>query len=672
MKNTILKKSLSVIVALSCLLSSGAGMAFAEETGAYAPEYEWTFDPDTQTPLETSSATSTSVHIFSNYWHQGATKGDTTLINIVKNPNAKTQSDKAMRLWFAAKDESGKYPNSSNGGGPEINIEKNAALGKTVYEFSFMLTKPINNVHFRADGGKNYKLFAFSNNAGRPWITNGADESVRYPLELNKRYTIQVVFDIAGSKGGTIKAYLNGELKTTYKLTAEDAKTFLYDGENQRSIKMNLKFWDDAATKSNNAVYLDNFRTYRYSDTAETQMIIPDLSGKTYKNGEYIRLTAKTYIGTDLENAPLDKVEYYDNGALVATETAAPYDFDYKTEVPGLHNISVKGYLTSIDEENPMIEKETSFIVEPKFRETVAAKADFENYEDKTLKWNDSYNSSLKWNINKTTDESYPFAAKVDDEHGTSLNMGKESGRQLILDGAIGDLVKGKTINMFGEMYLGKTGSGTTSIMSVYQGNGVSSSHMQYDYGTASVKSFVDSSKLAALTKERWYKFNVVTTVKDGQGYYSMYIDGERVAQGAYVNPISIKDMKNVTFFTGWNTSEDMYLDNVGISTIEYYDNSGWFDGNGNTITSFDDMQGTVLVAKTAAALSEEAQQYLAVYENGVLKDVVLGAYDAATGIITAQADIGALDTSKVKAKILVWDGMRPVVSDPEVIGIGL
>ena len=80
------------------------------------------------------------------------------------------------------------------------------------------------------------------------------------------------------------------------------------------------------------------------------------------------------------------------------------------------------------------------------------------------------------------------------------------------------------------------------------------------------------------------------------------------------------------------NSDGNVYVDNLSISKIQYYDNTGFYCDD-REISSLAEMTGTVITAKTAVITPEENQQYMAVYDKATnqLKKIVAGVYDDRT-----------------------------------------
>ena len=148
----------------------------------------------------------------------------------------------------------------------------------------------------------------------------------------------------------------------------------------------------------------------------------------------------------------------------------------------------------------------------------------------------------------------------------------------------------------------------------------------------------------------------------------TVYVDGKQMTQNAYPETLDASVFKGAIFLNSVNTNDGkIYMDNLSISKLEYYDNTGFWCGE-TEVDSLAEMPGTVLTAKTAVVSENENQQYMAVYDKTTneLKAIEVGEYDLTTGMYTVSCDLA--DMENIYVKVFVWDGLRPNLSTPEII----
>jgi len=648
------------------------------------------------TPVEQLSAL-TLIDLNGNVVSEGAEEiWAEQSVEYVQDPLAKTVSDRALKFNMN-ENTMLKEPGFTN----PFNMD-DYRNNVVVQEFNFMADKAFPKVHWILYD-TNWNIvnpLSIINVDGEYWAsketdTNTFDKAIK--LETNKWYNCQIVLDFTSIKTKTedgttvatasypnIVTYVNGEKLSEFTIGDYGKwSTTSSDGTDPWIPRIfELRMYPDDTNESYGGVmYFDDMKAYTVGE--ETSIDIPELSDYSYMNGETVRLYAKPYLGNDYFCEPITKVEYYDNGVKIAQSTVAPYEVDYTPGFVGLHSITAKAYIETQDD-MAICEKTTSFIVEPAYRETEIMNADFADYQNGTTDWVDGMSDETNqrlWQIRNIKTDGYPQKIKVDNAHGYSLDLGFDEMRRIDAYPQLTN-TNNMTIKASMEIYtesLPNVNAANNVLLSLNASNDAVLLHSNTsENGIFMNNGMTGELLLANLVEDKWYKLDVITTVKNGQGYYTLYVDGKRVDKQAYAesasNPyLSITNLSSVLYYVGYNTGAQIYFDNLKLSQIEYYGNSGFYS-NGTEIKTLDEMIGDIISVKTACTVPEEARQFAALYKDGKLVCVEEGEFDSRTGLFTVEMDIGAGKDSETgyytdaEVKVFLWDGMRPVESRPESI----
>ena len=401
-------------------------------------------------------------------------------------------------------------------------------------------------------------------------------------------------------------------------------------------------------------MYIDDWKYYVTEDESSFEMT--DHSGVTFMAGSQVDFKSRYYLGADMEYLDLEKVEYYDNGVKIGESTVAPYDFSYVPQGAGAHTVTAQGYINEVGGNDPIITDSTTFVVEPGFTETVIMGEDFEEYVSGSISWDSNGEVAGAWILNKSNSGS----VNVDAEHGKSLQMPGESGQLLRAQGLN---VTSGIVKISGEF---KGLAGNSNVLYVL-GNSAKKDmrcfnlHAQMNL----LDAFNNNAALASLRSYRWHKIDVVTTIKDNKGIYSVYVDGKRVVQRAYNNNASLTDLVKVDYFSAYNSSK-VYVDNLSISVLDY-NNETAFLSNATEVENVSEITGTTLKAETPCANALESKQYFAVYNSqGRLINVSEGIYNTNTGKYEAECDLTGFGND-IYARAFLWDDMKPVMCFAEL-----
>lgn len=597
----------------------------------------------------------------------GTTTYKTDDIAIVADPKAQYAGDKALKLDTAKKTS-------------KLFTYLGGAGNVRVWEFDVMFTGSFHNfqVNMLDNDGGEMRLIGSADSEGKMMIKpdfSGTSATI-CEASLNEWHHIQIVAD-------TTDTYVEGG--TTYLDTQKNKILVMFDDK----VVHNSSLYDVRITKTNKpqkineifiatshsgtkALYIDNFRMYTAYDSTDnknnetTFEIVPfdDYDGNSYMNGTTFKFSADSIMGADLGNNPVNKVVWYLDGEEKEVSTVYPFNFECSPTVAGKHTVSCEAF-TDNDSEAFAYE-EMSFYVEPKFRETVILSEDFNEYIDGTMTWTDSMEEGT-WTVKNTTAE-HVTGVTVDKEHGKSLQLGSQSGRRL--DADLKTKIYDGIVKVSGEFYFDAGAGNSNQLFVLKLASGDSESILLHGGGSLQDRKN-NSTELTVIKAGNWYKLDYIMAIKDGKAYYTAYLDGKQLVNNACADAVNASSIGGVIFTNMYNTSANgLILDNLSVSTIEYYDNCGFYSGD-KKVTSLAAMPGTVLTAKTSVVSPDENQQWMAVYNTrtNALLAAVKGTYDATTKMYTASYDLSNLDsTDDIKVKVFVWDQMRPNLETPEEI----
>ena len=517
-----------------------------------------------------------------------------------------------------------------------------------VYEFSIMLDGKFNNkvwgLNARNSSNKysQKKFIQFCDGVGTAFgkvqIKDMDNANNLKTLEYNQWYNIKTVLDYTTDGSETATIYINGEMFKTVSIASylDSYPTF---------VQAALFVYNSDKGNSERHMYIDDWKYYVAEE--ESSFEISDYNGAYFMNGAKVDLKTDYYLGSDMEYLDLEKVEYYDNGVKIGESTVAPYDISYVPETAGLHNVTAKGFIGAVGGDDPIVESSTSFVVEQSFTETVVMSEDFEDYTEST-EWDSNGETAGSWKVHAGA-----VPATVDAEYGTSLQMPGTSG-QLIRAQSL-DIQSG-TVKISGEF---KNLEGNSNVMYVLGNGGVSSSDKRQLQLNATKKLLDyqnDSTEIASIYTHKWHKIDIITTIKDSKGYYTVYLDGKRVAQRAYNNDSALDKLVKVDYLGAYNTSKP-YVDNLSISVIEY-NNDTIFTSNGVKVENTEEMGTQLLKAETPCAISLENKQFMAVYDaQNRLVEVKEGVFNEQTGKFEDECELAGEGSY---AKVLVWDNLNP------------
>lgn len=589
-------------------------------------------------------------------------------IAIVADPKAQYAGDKALKIDTAKKTS-------------KLFTYLGGAGNVRVWEFDVMFTGSFHNfqVDMLDNENKEMRLIGSADSEGKMMIKpdfSGTSSAI-CEASLNEWHHIQIVAD-------TTDTYV--EDGTTYLDTQKNKILVMFDDK----VVHNSSLYDVRTTKTNKpqkineifiatshsgtkALYIDNFRMYTAYDSTDnknnetTFEIVPfdDYDGNSYMNGTTFKFSADSIMGADLGNNPVNKVVWYLDGEEKQVSTVYPFNFECSPTVAGKHTVSCEAF-TDNDSE-AFTYKEMSFYVEPKFRETVILSEDFNEYIDGTMTWTDSMEEG-KWTVKNTTAE-YVTGVTVDEEHGKSLQLGSVNGRRL--DADLNTKIYDGIVKVSGEFYFDAGAGNNNQLLVLKLASGDTQSILLHGNSGAMQDRMNNSTELTKVKSGQWYKLDYVIAIKNGKAYYTAYLDGKQLVNNACADVVDASSISGVTFASIFNDSANgMIFDNLSVSTIEYYDNCGFYSGD-KKVTSLEAMPGTVLTAKTSVVSPDENQQWMAVYNTrtNALLAVVKGTYDATTKMYTASYDLSNLDsTDDIKVKVFVWDQMRPNLETPEEI----
>lgn len=595
----------------------------------------------------------------------GNTTTETDDVTIVNDPSPSYIGDKALRV----------YTTKNATHDSKIFHYLNGKGDVKVWEFDIMFTGGFHNliISMMNNSNREFRLIKSANSDGAMVISDSSGTN-KVTASLNEWHHVQIIVD---TKATTTKA--DG---TTILDLEKDKVRVMFDDTVLRDVALSALNTSESAyinevyISTNNAgtqpYYIDNFRRYTADDGTKdcnletTFEIVPfdDYDGNSYMNGTTFKFSADSIMGADLGNNPVNKVVWYLDGEEKQVSTVYPFNFECSPTVAGKHTVSCEAF-TDNDSET-FTYKEMSFYVEPKFRETVILSEDFNEYIDGTMTWTDSMEEG-KWTVKNTTAE-YVTGVTVDEEHGKSLQLGSVNGRRL--DADLNTKIYDGIVKVSGEFYFDAGAGNSNQLFVLKLANGDSQSILLHGNGSLQDRKN-NSTELTVIKSGNWYKLDYIMAIKDGKAYYTAYLDGKQLVNNACADTVNASSISGVTFANMFNGSANgLILDNLSVSTIEYYDNCGFYSGD-KKVTSLAAMPGTVLTAKTSVVSPDENQQWMAVYNTrtNALLAAVKGTYDATTKMYTASYDLSNLDgTDDIKVKVFVWDQMRPNLETPEEI----
>lgn len=588
-------------------------------------------------------------------------KGYTTeSVSIVPDPAAQYPGDKAFKF---------------RRGDKEISSDTNIfaytpGSGVVVWEFDVMFDQAFHNMQvlMQTSDWKEMRVMGSANSNGTMNILDKPSGTLKTTASLNEWHHIRVVADFSETKKVDDKEVLDFD-KNNITVWFDDclihdhesAKSFnsgLVDGQTLKTAVFKL----NTVTGTHN-VYVDNYRMYSVSDTDDTSFEIKsadDYEDNSFMNGTDFKFWADSLIGSDLAYNPLNKVVWYLDGEKKETSIKYPFSFECSPKVAGKHVVSCEAYTDN--DTDPFDYKEVSFFVEPKFREEVVMNEDFNTYTDGTLEWTDKTDGGT-WRITNVTNKETIVGVNVDESHGKSLYLGATENRRL--DGNVKEYITEGTVKVSGEIYLeGDIGPNNT-MFGLKLAKDTSGLNM---HGKKIILDRQKGTELCTLSDGQWYKIDYIVTIKGGQAYYTVYLDGRQLTNDAYVQGTDASRFTGAIFFNFVNTAlGKIYVDNLSISKIEYYDNTGFWCSD-KQVSTLNEMAGSVLTAKTAVVSPNENQQYMAVYDKTTnqLKAIEVGTYDETTKMYTVSCDLSNMEN--VKVKVFVWDSMHPNLETPEEI----
>lgn len=635
----------------------------------------------------------------------GKTTYTTEGISIVDDPAPLYPGDKAFKVKGGEKNTNGTaiWPQLFSYGSATPNVK--------VWEFDVMFTENVNNFVMSFQVKKYLNKKESIHRAVQPigtnvkdgktmWVTDGlpSETNRKAEVSLNEWHHVKIIADFRSSTKVTDTwEDDNGatQTKDKYVIGADSTYTTLFDDVVvNKDVKISDKdvnfdgntVFDFAyisrPDNNNGDVYLDNYRFYTLADTDTTTFEMKsyeDYANNSYMNGTNFKFYADSIMGSDTVEYPINKVVWYLDGEDEGTTTTKyPFNFECSPKVAGKHTVSCEAYTDADTEPLEGTYQEMSFYVEPKFIEDVVISEDFNDYVDGTLSWNDDMGGG-SWLVRNVQDASTVVGVNVDEEHGKSLYLGTTKTRRL--DGNVTPTITDGTVKVSGEIYLDGVIGNNNTMFTLMMWKDVSSFNL-HNGKTLQNRQVSDTNAALGekLVDKKWYKLDWIVTIKEGQAYYTAYIDGRQVAHGGYNSQeTKIASVFKGAMFAAFSSNVDegltgkLYLDNLSISKIEYKDTTGIYSGE-NTITKLAQMTGTVLMAKTDVVSPEENQQYMAVYDktSGKLLAVETGTYDSTTKVYTVSYDLQDIlkdmDIENIYVKVFVWDSMKPNLAKAIVI----
>ena len=546
--------------------------------------------------------------------------------------------------------------------------------GVRVYEYDFMFDSGVHSLVFALQSSNFRELRILNSQRTQDGDMNITTSDGKTQLaKKNQWHHVKMIADFSKTKKNadstadildfsqnTITCYLDGQLMIDSRPVSE------WNSWEEGTTPKTWMIVNNGGSYEEYNIYLDNIKVYDPTTTGTTFEILSDAADSAYMYGNTAKLYVDSLIGSDSSYMPINKVCWYvDDGMEPAYEsTTYPFTFEYPLMSEGYHTIYAEGY-TANDTEVPFVYDETEIYVEPKFKETVIMYEDFSEYVDGTLDWTDIQGEGRYEILNATT-ETGLTTKNIDTEHGKSLSLGTNSGRS-IAGYPEGQLSEG-TYKFSAEYYFDGA-IGNNNLLMVLKMPNSQDINSFLMHGARVLKNRQNGdADLITLKADKWYKIDWITTVRDGETFYTAYVDGKQIVHGPYTgDKTPAEKLRGVVFFASSNSDGNVYVDNLSISKIQYYDNTGFYCDD-REISSLAEMTGTVITAKTAVITPEENQQYMAVYDKATnqLKKIVAGVYDDRTKAYTANCDISGIEEPQVK--VFVWDGMKPTLENPEII----
>lgn len=590
-----------------------------------------------------------------------------TNILSVPDPKGLYTADKAFRI--NRNSVAGASVNEQNIQLWEYKEFKPTAPQTVVFEYDFMYDSGVHGALFslQNSGFKEYRILESQRKSDGTMTLNGSRSGYSTSIDIakNEWHHIKIIADFNDTKPtsetdptpifdfskNNITCYVNGQVLVDHApigaVWADGTwiKTWMFvnnGASNKTFPEYNL--------------YLDNIRWYQ-APQETTFEILSDATQSVYMNGSKIKFYADSLLGTD-DGVFINKVEYYLDGATTPTYTSTQFPFVYECQpnVAGKHSIMALAYNEN-DPTEPIQYDEKNFWIEPGFRETNIMYENFANYVDGTLDWTDANGEGSYKIVNGAESKK----VIVDAEHGNSLSLGATNGR--FITGYLKDVIYNGTIKVSGEYYLNSPIGNNNSLMTLKNPNSQDINGLLLHNALTLLDRQQSGASVAQFISKKWYKIDWIVDVKDGQCYYTAYVDGKRVTQGGYSETANVKPsqgVKGAVFLASTNTNADnIYIDNLSISYIEYLDNTV-FTCADKTVTTLGEMTGTTLTAKTIVACPGDNQQYMAVYDKTTkeLLKVVVGTYNADELAYYASSDLAGLEN--IIVKVFVWDNIAP------------
>lgn len=526
---------------------------------------------------------------------------------------------------------------------------------KSVYEFNIMYDG-ISQNHFLAlqwiDDNGNYiephlltvykssetLLKVHENKGGKDVKTFSPNEWVNF----------RVIMDCTATKDSGNGTLIPDFSKWTMKICVDGKMVaeFAFTDRGMTSLKqfvgVTYCFYGTDKAYSERNVYIDDVKCYIVEDSSVTEGYITSYNDSTFMYNSPVYLKTDTYIGSD--DAQVNKVIYYDNGERIAESTTHPFELYYTPAYSGVHKITAKAY-TDKDTNKPTIETSTTFTVEERYTEDVLMSQDFSDYVDGTTNWKDGNGT---WCISGNGK-----GVEVDSEHGISLDMTGGTPDSVMVKTEIND-----GIYKFSGQYYFNNIDDAKRILTFTNYDVDEESFTLPNYADMGLVYADTDLLLQPLVEKRWYQFDVIANIKDGRGYYSLYIDGRYVMQLPFAE--NLKPIRRFCFLSLVDSGLEIMLDDLSISRIKYGIEEGFYC-RGSKINAVEEMTDTILTAKTKLSNEMSGQQIIAVYdkENNSLKSVSFGEQNLVSEYFISGIEIA--DTKDIYVKRFVWDEMLPV-----------
>lgn len=595
-------------------------------------------------------------------------------ITIVPDPVSKDYSDKVVRI---AKDSS--WTNTANGTVNQYGNQIPIKGIKSVTSFNFMLSgdliqkgnHPLKLIMQSSSYSKNFLIAKVSANADNTKNILYATSGSNVELEQDKWYNITMVCDLSNSDARYMAFYLNGAVISEFDEEAIAART---DLDTSTIIGYILQPGVTSGTES--VLYYDDYRVYEVGseDEARVELASP-AAASTYMNGARVKLEAKTYLGSDLQM--IEKVEYYDGSAKIASSDAAPYTCYWTPAKSGAHNITAKMYLTGVSQ--PVVSDAVSINIDRAFEEDVVTSiTDYNGTVDPAV-------SPGTWRISAAE------PVTIDTEHGSSMRV--KSGGNYWVNVILPQQINSGYVKISGEYYVdshvitedgegNKTATANTvnnTLIGNMVGGDAADNFISQISGTT-YRTYINKtqnmSNLETLNYERWYKIDIITKVKPAgkQGYLKIYIDGKKAYDSelpslykngnvgdANVTSLKAIDKINAVTFAQLYNSGTMVLDNLSVSKITP-DYEPMFYSDGEKITDISEIKNGELTVKTVGEDEDEVKLIMAMYEGDSLVDVQVGSLESNGREHSASFDLSSYSTLNGKSiKAFVFDGMSTI-----------